>query len=107
MMNIEWPWKRKKITLENDLNTFEASLEAIFRPVSPRPEFVKALRMDLIGKPKRRWLGMPEQNWQRGLVVAGGLVSFLAMVIGGIKIVMALLGMKEGNKNRMKKPATA
>jgi hypothetical protein len=106
-MTFEWPWKRQKITLENDLNALEATLESLFKPVSPRPEFVKALRVDLVGKPKRSWLAMPKNGWQRGMLVAGGVVSFFAMVVGGIRIVVTLLGKAQAGKDSgVKKPAT-
>jgi len=105
-MTFEWPWKRQKIMLENDLNALEASLEALLKPVSPRAEFVKNLRVDLLGKPKRKWLSLPETGWQRGMLLAGGVVSFFAMVFGGIRIVAAILGMVQANKDRTaKKPA--
>ena len=105
-MTFEWPWKRQKILLENDLNALEASLEALFKPVSPRPEFVKTLRVDLVGKPKRKWGFLPEGGWQRGMLLAGGIVSFFAMVLGGIRVVIAILGMFQTNKDRAaKKPA--
>jgi hypothetical protein len=105
-MTFEWPWKRQKILLENDLNALEATLEALFKPVSPRPEFVKALRVELVGKPKRKWLSLPNGGWQRGVLLAGGIVSFFAMVLGGFRIVIAILGMFRSNRNSpAEKPA--
>lgn len=107
-MTFEWPWKRQKLTLEKDLASLESVLEALFKPVSPRVEFVKTLRVDLVGKPKRRLLALPEGGWQKGVLVAGGIVSFLAMVFSGVRIVIAILGMVQANKNKIAdKPLTA
>lgn len=106
MSNFEWPWKRKQITLEQDLHAVEYHLEQLFQPVKPRAEFVQKLRTDLVGKPKRKWLGVASEGWQKGLLVAGGVVSFAAMVIGGMRIIAAIVaGQKSGKDRVAKKPA--
>ena len=97
MMKLEWPWKSKKITLEKDLQALEKNLDAVFRPVEPRASFSSSLRKQLIGKPKRSWFNV---SWQSpkvrtGLLVAGGVVSFFAMLIAGIRLVGALMGMRQ------------
>ncbi|MFN2144265.1 MAG: hypothetical protein ACK2T7_02880 [Anaerolineales bacterium] len=106
-MKYEWPWKRQKITLEKDLRLLESRLEALFQPVTPRVEFVKNLRMDLVGKPKRSLFTLPEENWQRVALLAGGIVSFFGLVLGGIRIIAALIGMVQGGKKRLPKEPLA
>jgi hypothetical protein len=107
MNKIEWPWKRKQITLEHDLHAVEYQLEQLLQPVKPRAEFVNQLRTDLVGKPRRKWLGVASEGWQKGLLVAGGVVSFAAMVIGGAKIVGTILGQRQTTKGRVSKKAAA
>lgn len=100
-MKFEWPWKRQKITLEEDLRILESKLEALFQPVKPRVEFVKQLRVDLVGVPKRKRLSLPEGNWQRAALLAGGIVSFFGLILGGIRIVVAVMAMVQGNKKKL------
>lgn len=90
-MNFEWLWKRKKILVENDLNSIELMLSEIFQPVTPRKQFIRELRTDLVGQPKRTRFALPEGKWQKGFLVAGGIVSFGAMIFGGIRLVMSIL----------------
>lgn len=106
MMKLEWPWKAKKITLEKDLYLLEKQLDAVFRPVEPRPEFANSLREQLVGKPKSRKLNLNLQSpkFRTGLLVAGGVVSFFAMVFTGVRVVAALMGMRQP---RLKEPAQA
>jgi hypothetical protein len=106
MMKLEWPWKAKKITLEKDLHTLEEQLDAVFRPVEPRTTFTKDLRKQLIGKAKREKFNL---NWESpkfrtGLLVAGGVVSFFAMLITGIRVISAFVGMRQLSMQD-KKPA--
>jgi hypothetical protein len=100
-MKFEWPWKRRKITLETDLKLLESKLEALFQPVTPRVEFVKSLRVDLVGKPKRKAFSLPEGNWQRFALLAGGIVSFFGLVLGGIRIGVAVAALLQGNRKRI------
>ena len=96
-MRIEWPWKSQKIIIEKDLQRMENHLSKVFQPVEPRPDFIKSLRAELVGEPE-------EQNasaWSKGLLVAGGVVSFFAMVLGGIRIVIAILGLVQSNKQKV------
>ena len=107
-MKLEWPWKAKKITLEKDLQTLEKQLDAVLRPVEPRASFTKDLREQLVGKAKRKRLNL---NWESpqfrtGLLVAGGVVSFFAMLITGIRVVSAFIGMRQLTL-QSKKPAQA
>jgi hypothetical protein len=102
-MKFEWPWKRQKITLEQDLRILESKLEALFQPVMPRVEFVRNLRVDLVGKPKRSLFTMPDGNWQRMALLAGGIVSFLGLVVGGVRVIAAVLALIQGGKRRVVK----
>jgi hypothetical protein len=105
-MKLEWPWKRQKITLEKDLKVLESKLEALFQPVKPRVEFVKQLRVDLVGNPKRSWLSLPDEPWQRFAILAGGIVSFFGLLFGGIRIVLAVIALIQGKKRIVKEPLT-
>ena len=98
-MEFEWPWKRQKITMETELVALESALEEVFKPVTPRVEFVNALRVDLVGKPKPKLLSLPEGRWQKGFMVAGGVVSLAAMVFSGVRIVIAIVGLIKAGKN--------
>ena len=106
-MMFEWPWKRQKITLETDLKLLESKLEALFQPVMPRVEFVKNLRMDLVGKPKRKRFSLPNEKWQRFALLAGGIVSFFGLVLGGIRIVAAVAALLGTRKKRIAKDPVA
>ncbi len=108
-MRIEWPWKRRKITIENNLRVFETRLDEVFQPVIPRPEFIRKLRAELVGEPeKKRKLALPTDSWRKVALVAGGVVSFFAMVVGGIRVVVAILGLVQLNKQKpSEKPAAA
>ncbi|MBN2043521.1 MAG: hypothetical protein JW757_00770 [Anaerolineales bacterium] len=106
-MKFEWPWKRQKITLETDLKLLESKLEAFFQPVTPRVEFVKNLRLELVGKPKRSRFSLPEVKWQRAALLAGGIVSFFGLVFGGLRIVVAVIALLQGNRKRIVKDSMA
>ena len=100
-MKFEWPWKRQKITLETDLKLLESKLEALFQPVKPSVQFVKKLRVDLVGEPKRKLFRLPEDRWHRVALLAGGIVSFFGLLFGGIRIVVALIALLQGNRKRI------
>ena len=106
-MKFEWPWKNRKITLERDLQVVEKRLETFFQPVTPRPEFIKNLRSELVGKPEEKSKALLKGGWQKGLLVAGGVVSFFAMVLGGIRIVIAIIGRVQMNKKKVIEEPTA
>jgi len=91
-MKFEWPWKSHKITLEKDLSTLEKHLASTLKPVEPNPEFLQSLRTQLVGEPERKKFQLKiGSGLRQGLLVAGGIVSFFAMVIGGIRVVASLL----------------
>ena len=99
-MKVEWPWKNRRITLEKDLQVIEKNLDDFFQPVPPRTEFIKKLRVELVGEPEKNHKALPKENWRTGFLVAGGVVSFFAMVLGGIRIVIAILGLVQMNKKK-------
>ena len=85
----------------------EKRLDKLFQPVTPRPEFIRALRAELVGKPDTKKWALPSLDWRKGFLVAGGVVSFFAMVMGGIRIVIAILGLVKANKKgAIEKPIT-
>ncbi|MCB2178690.1 hypothetical protein KQH61_04665 [bacterium] len=86
-MRIEWPWKSQKITIERDLQKIETQLSKVLQPVEPRVDFIKNLRAELVGEPEKK--AVPA--WRTGVLVAGGVVSFFAMVFGGVRIVVTIL----------------
>ena len=106
-MKLEWPWKRQKITLENDLKVLESNLEMLFHPVLPRVEFVEQLRLDLVGKSKRKWFNLPHFNWQRLALITGGIVSFLGLLLGGVRVIVAVIALLQGIKKRIIKEPLA
>lgn len=106
-MNFEWLWKRKRILVEKDLNSIEMMLSEIFQPVTPRKQFIRELRTDLVGQPKRRRLELPEVKWQKGFLVAGGIVSFGAMIFGGVRLIMSILQKMEAKNAATEKGMTA
>lgn len=108
-MRIEWPWKSRKITIEKDLKVVEKRLDKIFQPVSPRPEFIRQLRAELVGEPEKvGWFEKLTGKWPKGVLVAGGVVSFFAMVLGVVRFIIAILGLVQMNKQKaVDKPAAA
>ena len=105
-MKFEWPWKSQKITLEKDLSTLEKHLASTLKPVEPSPEFLQNLRTQLVGEPERKKFQLKVGGWRQGLLVAGGVFSFFAMVIGGIRVVAALLN-KQGRQPIVEEPISA
>jgi phospholipid N-methyltransferase len=91
-MKLEWPWKSTKITVEKDLQTLENQLDAVMQPVEVNPDFAKKLRKQLVGRQKRKIFNWESPKLRTGLLVAGGVVSFFAMVITGIRVISAFIG---------------
>ena len=105
-MKLEWPWKSTKITVEKDLQTLENQLDAVLRPVEINPNFAKNLRKQLVGKQKRSIFNWQSPKVRTGLLVAGGVVSFFAMVITGIRVISAFIATRSLGMGH-KKPARA
>ena len=74
----------------------ENHLGKVLQPVEPRPDFIKSLRAELVGEPEEK----KALAWPKGFLVAGGVVSFFAMVVGGVRIVIAILGLVQSNKQK-------
>ena len=107
-MKLEWPWKNRRIALEKDLQVVEKHLDHVFQPVTPRQDFIKKLRAELVGAPQDQPTADLNGNWRKGFLVAGGVVSFFAMVLGGIRIVIAILGLVQLNKKKaIEEPVSA
>ncbi|MEJ2757414.1 MAG: hypothetical protein P8046_02935 [Anaerolineales bacterium] len=75
----------------------ENHLSKALQSIEPRPEFIKKLRAELVGEPEDQ----KDPAWRKSLMVAGGVVSFFAMVLGGIRIVIAILGRVQENKQKV------
>jgi hypothetical protein len=90
-MKIQMPWKKKKILLERDLHVLEKRLASSLKPIEPRPEFVRNLRIKIVGEDLKKIIGIPVQRVQEGLLVAGGILSIAVVVFSGIRAVLAIL----------------
>ena len=90
-MKIQMPWKKKRILLERDLRELEKHLASTLTPVEPRSEFIRNLRVKLVGKESRTILGLPPQKVQEGLLIAGGILSLFVVVFAGIRAILTLL----------------
>ncbi len=106
-MKLQMPWKKKKIILERDLQIIEKRLSSTLKPVEPRPEFLRALRVQVVGKEQRRLLGLPIEKVKEGLLVAGGIFSLGIVVFTGIRAILAILsalGLMQLKKRVEEKP---
>jgi hypothetical protein len=90
-MKILLPWKKKRILLERDLRGLEKHLSSTLTPIEPRPEYIKKLRVKLVGKESRKFLNLSPQKIQDGLLLVGGILSLFVVVFTGIRAVLALL----------------
>ena len=109
-MKIQMPWKKKRIILERDLRELERHLASTLAPVEPRPEFIRNLRVKLIGKESKNILGLPPQRVREGLLIAGGVLSLFVVVLTGIRAALTvlsalgLLQLKKQVENNSKAP---
>ena len=90
-MKIQMPWKKKKILLERELHVLEKRLASSLKPIEARPEFVRNLRIMVVGEDSKKIIGIPVQRLQEGLLVAGGILSVAVVVFSGIRAVLAIL----------------
>ena len=90
-MKIQMPWKKKKILLERDLQVLEERLQTTLKPIQARTDFLRNLRVQLVGEESKKLLGIPSQKVQEGLLVAGGILSLAVVVFTGIRAVLAVL----------------
>jgi hypothetical protein len=83
------PWRKNNF---DDLDHLESSLESIFQPVEPSPEFVRDLRRRLVNFPVPV---TPDPDSKIPTYIAmtiASLLSGVAVVGIGIWIILALLG---------------
>ncbi|MBI3160070.1 MAG: hypothetical protein HYZ26_10780 [Chloroflexi bacterium] len=88
-MNIRTLFSRLQ---HKDLSRLEARLDSAFRPVGPRPEFVKRLRFELLPPARRHLLGIAAGGWQVVMLTAAGLVSVALLLHNGLRMAAAVLG---------------
>jgi len=90
-MKLQMPWKKKKIILERDMQIIEKRLSSTLKPVEPRPEFLRALRIQVVGKEQKRILGLSAGRVKQGLLVVGGIFSLAVVILTGIRTILAIL----------------
>lgn len=91
-MKIKLPWQKKQSKLGKDLQSLEEKLESTLISVEPRSDFVKGLRTKIVGAPEKSSTHLSNKKVQKGLLVAGGVVSFLLMVLVGLRVIITILG---------------
>jgi hypothetical protein len=77
----------------SEIHKMEAQLQAVLKPVVPRPEFVSDLKRRLTNKPEASVpIKIQEHDiLQYGLLTAAGLLSGTLLLIFGVKAVVSLL----------------
>ena len=86
---------RKKDANRHDFNQLEGQLDWALQPVSPRVEFVDALRDKLIRveiKAEEDILEEEPRGLHLALLGGAGILSSLLLVITGVRAVIALIG---------------
>lgn len=85
-------WRRK---LEDDqIAELESYLSGVLLPVTPRPNYVRALGRRLKSYPAPLDMQEPASNWpQYVLIIAATLASGAVLVVLGVKAVLALGGL--------------
>ena len=86
--------------MTKDLLRIESRLNDIFKPVTPRADFVTELQDKLDQEMVKR---MKSKKVQTGLLVAGGVVSLAVMVITIIRSLTAWPGIIQGISKNMPK----
>jgi hypothetical protein len=81
--------KRDKINKSIQTEKFEPILDAIFVPVTPRPEFVGELRKRLAGQVQPVKTG--PSVWQYAVWISAGLVSGVVLIVGGVRAATSIL----------------
>jgi hypothetical protein len=88
MRNFLWGRKQK----EQDLIAIERHLQAVLKPVKPRPEFVRDLRRQLVSQFSNLEPDPKTDTRQLLLVSAAGFLSGTLILVLGIRTVLTLLG---------------
>jgi hypothetical protein len=91
-MKIKLPWQRKQSKLGKDLIALEKKLESTLIGVDPRSDFVKGLRTKVVGSSEKAAVPISNKKVQKGLLVAGGVVSILLMLLVGVRVIITILG---------------
>jgi hypothetical protein len=84
-----WPKKNVK---EINIATLEKSLDQVLKPILPNKEFRDELRAQLVGASTYKVLESSAEKMKSGLVIAGGIIGSAAIVIAGVRTVIAVLG---------------
>ncbi len=95
---IHLPWRNTDI---DNLDNLESSLESIFQPVEPSPEFVRDLRRRLVSFP----VPVPSTNDSKVPVyiamTIASLLSGVAVVGIGAWIILNLLGKNQSHERNI------
>ncbi len=86
---MKLPWKKKK---SSRYIALETRLDAILQPIMPRPEFVAALRAQLVGEPAKQGVSLNNEKVQIGLVVLAFLLGGYMLLINGVRVVLTIVG---------------
>ncbi len=89
-MKFKLPWQKR--SNQDELIVLEKRLDAVLSPVNPDPGFVKRLRAQIAGQPKKQLFGLSAEKWQTGLLIFGGLASAALMMVAGFRALVTLLG---------------
>jgi hypothetical protein len=88
-VNLRWLFQTNK---QKEISNLEARLDSAFRPVGPRPEFVRRLRVELLPPARKRLLGLADGGWQAALLIGAAALSGLVLVQNGVRLVLSLMG---------------
>ena len=87
---MDFQYSRKVGVKQNEIAQMEANLYKIYRPVSPRPEFVKILRTRLQTPPDTTLQVQRKGVLQYAVWTIAGLLSGTLILVLGVKGVMVL-----------------
>lgn len=82
----------KNHTSKTNLETFEGMLEGTFQHVSPRPEFVRKLKQQLIGYPRPSVETSKINSLEYILIALVSLAGGTLFLVTGARAVLSLLG---------------
>ena len=86
---------RKPTELDEDLQRLETELSEILIHIEPEPQFVLALRQNLLKQlPNVELIPSPPQHQalQTGLLVAGGILGSVFVLLTGVRGFISLIG---------------
>ena len=85
----------------DDLDELESSLEAAFKPVEPSPEFVHALRRNLINFPAPAPTSTDSKVPIYIALTIASLLSGVAVIGIGVWIILALVGRYQSHEKKV------